>query len=89
MTAKDRRPDLQADLTADLLSDLTPPPLEAPTVPDLEPADLPQDLHDVTPAVSFLWTPLRWSRPKVVRAEVGPGKALKLGPLKVELSVKK
>ena len=54
----------------------------------LEPAPLPPELHDTTPALSMEWTPLRWSRPKVVRASDGVGKALRLGPLKLELSVK-
>ena len=75
--------DLQADLLADLTAqDLSPTP-EAP-----EPAPLPQALSDVTPAVNLQWTPLRWSRPKVVRAKDGPGKALRLGPLTLEVAVK-
>ena len=73
------------DLHADLLADLAPKVEEEPVSPT-EPAPLPPELHDVTPMVSVQWTPLRWSRPKVVRASDGIGKALKLGPLKVELS---
>lgn len=75
------------DLTADLLADLAPrtdpvpPPVE-------EPALLPPELEDVTPAVSVHWTPLRWSLPRVVRSSDGAGKAIRLGPLQVELTVK-
>ncbi len=79
---------MSSDLQADLLADLAP--LEQSAVPDAtEPAPLPQALTDVTPAVNLQWTPLRWSRPKVVRAADGPGKALRLGPLTLEVSVKK
>lgn len=74
------------DLHADLLADLAPRVEPAP--PAEEPPPLPPELSDATPALSLQWTPLRWSRPKVVRAGDGVGKALKLGPLKVELSVK-
>lgn len=84
MTAK---PDARTDLQTDLLADLrVPPPERAPTV---EPAAVPPPPNDLTPTVSVHWTPLRWSRPRVVRAAIGPGKAVKVGPLKVELSVKK
>ena len=77
------RDDLKADLLADLAPrvDATPPPVE-------EPVPVPAELHDVTPAVSVHWTPLRWSRPKVVRSSDGAGKALRLGPVQVELTVK-
>ena len=74
------------DLKADLLADLAPRIEPAPAVE--EPAPLPPELTDAPPALSVQWTPLRWSRPKVVRAADGVGKALKLGPLKMELSVK-
>ena len=78
---------MSSDLQADLLADLAP--LEQTPVPEAtEPAPLPQALSDVTPAVNLQWTPLRWSRPKVVRATDGPGKALRLGPLTLEVSVK-
>jgi hypothetical protein len=78
----------QDDLTADLLADLAPK--DDPTPPPVpeEPAPLPPELNEVTPAVSVHWTPLRWSRPKVVRSTDGAGKALRLGPLQVELTVK-
>ena len=79
--------DLRADLQADLLADLTPAET-APPAPAIEPAALPQELGDVTPALTFAWTPLRWSRPRVTRPSEGPGKALRLGPLTVELAVK-
>jgi hypothetical protein len=77
---------LQADLQADLLADLTPLEVVVPT-PVAEPT-LPPQVTETTPALSMQWTPLRWSRPKVVKAKDGVGKALKLGPLKLELSVK-
>jgi hypothetical protein len=75
------------DLTADLLADLAPRTVAEPPAP-VEPEPLPPELHDVTPTLSLDFSPLRWSRPKVVRASDGVGKALRLGPLKVELSVK-
>lgn len=75
------------DLHADLLADLTPRRVEAPTAP-VEPEPLPPELSDPTPALSFELTPLRWSRPKVVRSSDGVGKALRLGPLRLELAVK-
>ncbi len=84
MTSKNR----QADLQADLLADLAPPRAGQPAPPAVEPATLPPELNDATPALSFQWTPLRWSRPRVVSVRGGLGKAMKLGPLKVELSVK-
>lgn len=74
------------DLHADLMADLAPRVEHEPPVPP-EPAPLPPEPHDATPALSVQWTPLRWSRPKVVRASDGMGKALKLGPLKLELTV--
>ncbi len=79
--------DLSADLQADLLADLAPPVVEEPVVVE-EPAPLPPELTDATPALSVQWTPLRWSRPKVVRAQGGTGKALRVGPLSVEIAVK-
>ena len=83
-----RGKDLKADLQADLLADLAPAvPLEPPPAPAVEPA-LPPEPSDATPALSVQWTPLRWSRPKVVKAKDGTGKALKLGPVRVELAVK-
>jgi hypothetical protein len=75
------------DLRADLLADLTPPSEPQPELP-AEPPPLPPEPVDGTPTVSFDWTPLRWSRPRVVRSSDGVGKALRLGPLKVELTVK-
>ena len=75
------------DLHADLLADLAPAASQLPPAP-VEPEPLPPELHDTTPALSMEWTPLRWSRPRVVRASDGVGKALRLGPLKLELSVK-
>jgi hypothetical protein len=75
------------DLRADLLADLTPRHESAPELP-ADPPPLPPEPVDGTPTVSLDWTPLRWSRPRVVRSSDGIGKALKLGPLKVELTVK-
>ena len=78
---------MSSDLQADLLADLAPLHT-APTIDVSEPAPLPHALTDVTPTVNLQWTPLRWSRPKVVRAVGGTGKALRLGPLTLEVSVK-
>jgi hypothetical protein len=78
--------DLRADLQADLLADLTP---AAPAPVEVtETAPLPPDLADATPALTVQLTPLRWSRPRVVSARGGLGKALKAGPWRVELSVR-
>jgi hypothetical protein len=79
--------DLRADLQADLLADLTTRTEEPPT-PAVEPAALPPEHPDATPALSVQWTPLRWSRPRVVTASGGVGKAVRLGPLTVELAAK-
>ena len=76
------RDDLHADLLADLAPKAAPPP------PQVEPEPLPPELNEATPALSFEVTPLRWSRPRFVRASDGLGKAVRLGPLTVELSVK-
>ena len=78
--------DLRADLQADLLSDLAGPAEEVAPAP--EPAAVPPELTDATPSLSFQWTPLRWSRPKVTKVRGGLGKTVAVGPLKVELSVK-
>ena len=75
----DPRTDLRADLLADLVVPEPAPPAEEPAPPAPRPT--------VTPAVSLQWTPLRWSRPRVMRATTGPGRALRLGPLSVELAV--
>jgi len=75
------------DLHADLMADLAPRAEVAPPAPP-EPAPLPPELHDVTPTVSVHWTPLRWSRPKVVRASDGASRAVRLGPIQVELTAK-
>jgi hypothetical protein len=71
------------DLKADLLADLTPgapPPVAA------EPLPVPAEPLDLTPVLSLHLTPLRWSRPRVV--SVGAGKAVRLGPLSLELNAK-
>jgi hypothetical protein len=79
------RDDLQADLLADLSPQAAPAP---PPPPEPEPLPVPPAPHDATPALSMELTPLRWSRPRFVRASDGLGKAIRLGPLTVELSVK-
>jgi hypothetical protein len=84
MTSKD----LKADLQADLLIDLATPVAVRPAPPEVEPAPLPPELSDTTPALSMRWTPLRWSRPRIASVRDGMGKAVKLGPLTIELSVK-
>lgn len=80
--------DLRADLQADVLSDLAGSAEEVTAAPAPEPVAVPPELSDATPAVSLSWTPLRWSRPRVTTVRGGLGKAVALGPLKVELSVK-
>jgi len=77
----DRRKDLRKDLTADLLVDLTPA-----ASPPVVPEPVPADPVEGTPVLSLHLTPLRWSRPKSV--SVGAGKALRVGPLSLELNVK-
>jgi hypothetical protein len=74
---------LRDDLKADVLADLAPAQVVAPVI---EPEPVPAEHSDVTPVVSMQLTPMRWSRPKVVT--VGTGKAVRLGPLSVELNVK-
>jgi hypothetical protein len=74
---------LRDDLKADVLADLAPAPVVAPVV---EPEPVPAHHTDVTPVVSMQLTPMRWSRPKVVT--IGTGKAVRLGPLSLELNVK-
>jgi len=75
--------DLRADLKADLLADLTTP---EPPAPEPAPVAPVAEHTEVTPAVSFEVTPLRWSRPRVV--STGLGKAVRVGPLSVGLSLK-
>jgi hypothetical protein len=76
---------LRDDLKADLLADLTPAEVEAPAL-EPTPVPVPADRHQVTPLVAMQLTPMRWSRPRVVT--VGTGKAVRLGPLSLELNVK-
>lgn len=75
----DPRTDLRADLLADLVVPEPAPASEEPTPAAPQPT--------VTPTVSLQWTPLRWSRPRLAKATSGPGRALRLGPLSVELAV--
>lgn len=77
----------RTDLHADLLADLTPRLDEEPASPP-EPTPVPPELTDVTPTLSLGISPLRWSRPRVVRSSDGVGKAFRVGPLTVELAVK-
>ena len=76
---------LRADLKADVLADLAPT-CAAPSRRGAEPAPVPPSAREVTPVVSMQLTPMRWSRPRVVT--VGSGKAVRLGPLSLELNVK-
>jgi hypothetical protein len=78
--------DLRSDLQADLLADLAAPQPEAAAEP--APVAVPPEPIEATPALSVQWTPLRWSRPRVTKVRGGLGKAVSVGPLKVELSVK-
>jgi hypothetical protein len=73
------------DLTADLLADLAGPPVAAaqPVVPVAAP-----ERSGVTPVLSATVTPLRWSRPRVVRAQQGAGRGVRLGPLLLEVAVR-
>jgi hypothetical protein len=80
--------DLRSELQADLIIDLAGPVLAEPAAPVVEPAPAPPDYTDATPALSMSWTPLRWSRPRVTKVRGGLGKAVSVGPLKLELSVK-
>ncbi len=80
--------DLKSDLQADLLVDLAGPVVEHQPALAVEPASLPPELSDATPSLSLAWTPLRWSRPKLVSVRGGLGRAVKVGPLRVELAVK-
>ena len=88
-TSTPRRSSRQADLQADLLADLapnraTPPPV--PPAPAVEP--VPAELEDATPVLSLHFSPLRWSRPRVVRAERGAGAGLRFGPIRLEIAVR-
>ena len=80
--------DLKADLQADLLIDLAGPAVEEPPALAVQPSRLPPELSDATPSLSLALTPLRWSRPKLVSVRGGLGKAVKVGPLRVELAIK-
>lgn len=77
---------LSQDLTADLAAELRvdpPPALPSPGPPSpASPAPATQGRG--TPALSVLFTPLRWSRPSVARA--GRVLTLRLGPWRAELS---
>ena len=73
------------DLHEDLLIDLTQR-AHTPPVSALPP--VPPDLVATTPVLTASLTPLQWSRVRVVRAEVGVGRGLLLGPLRLEVSVR-
>lgn len=77
---------MTSDLRADLLADLAAPPDQ------LDPAPagraVPADAVASTPALTATFTPLHWSRPRLVRAERSVGRALELGPLRLEVSVR-
>jgi len=74
---------LRDDLKADLLADLAPAAAEPQVV---EPPVVPAEPAEGTPVLSLQLTPMRWSRLKVV--SVGAGKAVRLGPVSLELNVK-
>ena len=77
---------MTSDLRADLLADL------AATPDQLDPAPagmaVPADPVASTPVLIATFTPLHWSRPRLVRAERGAGRALEVGPLRLELSIR-
>jgi len=73
------------DLTNDLLADLAGGATAAPRpiVPAAEP-----ERSEATPVLSASVTPLRWSRPPLVRAQHGAGRGLRIGPLLLEVAVR-
>lgn len=88
MTSTKTQKDLTADLRADLLVDLAGPAFDEPPALAVQPSPLPPELSEATPCVTLTLTPLRWSRPRLVAAHGGLGKAVKFGPLRLELAVK-
>lgn len=74
------------DLRADLLADLA----ASPDQPESAPASprVPPDPVATTPVLTATLTPLHWSRPRLVRAERGAGRAVEVGPLRLEVSVR-
>ena len=87
---------MTSDLRADLLADLaaTPDQLDPAPAGMAVPADpvastpVPPDPVPSTPVLTATFTPLHWSRPRLVRAERGAGRALEVGPLRLEVSVR-
>ncbi len=74
------------DLRADLLADLAAPPVRPD--PARTSAPVPPDPVASTPVLTATFTPLHWSRPRLVRAERGAGRAVEVGPLRLEVSVR-
>ena len=78
--------DLQQDLLADLQGAANARPLpSASTLPD--PVPPAEQLHPPTPAFDMRFTPLRWSRPRLVPAPTGLGLGLRAGPLQVTVAL--
>ena len=74
------------DLRADLLADLAAPPIRPH--PARASAPVPPDPVASTPVLTATFTPLHWCRPRLVRAERGAGRAVEVGPLRLEVSVR-
>ena len=77
---------MTSDLRADLLADLAAQP-DRPD-PARASAPIPPDPVASTPVLTATLTPLRWSRLRLVRAERGAGRAVEVGPLRLEVSVR-
>ena len=77
---------MTSDLRADLLADLATPPVRPD--PTWVGAPVPADPMPTTPVLTATLTPLRWYRPRLVRAERGAGRALEVGPLRLEVSIR-
>lgn len=73
------------DLLADLQGEVSARPAAPPTPP---PAAAPVEPGPGTPALDISWTPLRWSLPALRPASRGTGISLRLGPVRVSLSVR-
>ena len=85
MTTRPPRNDAKDDLLADLQSAVAERPL--PVAPPVEPIAAAEPLLAPTPAFDLRVTPLRWSRPAVVPSPTGFGLGVRLGPVRVSLSL--
>ena len=85
MTTRPPRSDAKDDLLADLQSAVAERPL--PPSPPLEQPAVAQPLLAPTPAFDLRVTPLRWSRPAVVPSPTGFGLGVRVGPVRVSLSL--